>query len=809
MCDKEQTTSTIHERETIFIGVAWPYANGFIHLGHVAGSLLSPDIFSRFHRMRGNRVLMVSGSDEHGTPITVRAEAEGKTAQDVVDFFHEQTLKDLASLKIDFDLFTRTTHPRHYEIVQDLFLTHHSLGYIYPKTTSELFCEHCSKFLPDRYVNGTCPSCGAEGARGDQCDSCGMTYNAMELIDPKCKICGQLPVPKETEHFFFRLSAFTDPLLDFLAGKDHWKSRVLNFTRNWVEEGLKDRPITRDISWGVPVPLDGYASKRIYVWYDAVTGYLSASVQWAENAGEPDAWKEFWFNPKTKSYYFLGKDNVPFHTIIWPSMLIGLSEGKGQQYSLPFDVPANEFLQLGGEKFTKSGGIGIDVASFMKEYTSDEVRYYLSIVMPENRDVDFDLLEFKTHVNNELVATFGNFIHRVLSFTASNFGGIPKRVILNEKDDEALKEIESAGERITGFLTGCEFKNALKEIMGLASFGNRYLVERAPWKLIKTDREDCGTVLNIGLRLVKALGVFTFPFLPESMARLHTLLGMSSPPSWNEAYTDFTEDQYSLALDRPNPLYRQLELTTEEKAIVQAASQSQGKGKKGSGKGKSQPGTQDQQQTSGNKGSKKKKKKPAEPVRDITLAGVLLKAGKVLEVNAHPDAEKLYVLSVDVGEDQPRTLIAGLKAHYAPEELAGNTLLIVCNLRPAKLRGILSQGMMLAASDSEHVRFLTPEKPIPAGTRIIGSHETGAEPLPEITIDEFASLPLEIRKVVTTSRDTITLEDATTVIPPTGMDEDTLPPTDTLIVRCGTNMLHAGTVRIGPERPVAPGATIR
>lgn len=789
MCAMEQIPSTNKDVETIFIGVAWPYANGFIHLGHVAGSLLSPDIFSRFHRMKGNRVLMVSGSDEHGTPITVRAESEEKTPQEVVDFFHGQTLKDLASLRIEFDLFTRTTHPRHYEIVQDLFLTHHSQGYIYPKTTTELFCASCEKFLPDRYVQGLCPYCSAENARGDQCDSCGKTYNAVELIQPKCKICGNPPETRDTEHFFFRLSSFSDRLLSFLDNKQHWKTRVLNFTRNWILEGLKDRPITRDITWGVPVPLEGYGSKRIYVWFDAVTGYLSASRQWAENQGTPDAWKKFWLDPATKSFYFLGKDNVSFHTIIWPSMLMGLSEGKGEHYSLPYNVPANEYLQLGGEKFTKSGGIGIDVASFMKEYTSDEVRYYLSIVMPENRDVDFDLIEFKTHVNNELVATFGNFIHRVLSFTASNYGSIPHRMVPNMKDDEAIQEIEKAGQRIETLISRCEFKSALKEIMALASYGNRYLVERAPWKLVKTDRDDCGTVLNIGLRLVKALGVFSYPFLPDGMERLHTIIGMTTPPTWSDAFCDFTEEQYALKLERPNPLFRQLEITKEERKLKDGSLPA----------GQNPPGTKQ-------KNKKKKKQKEAIPIRDIGIHNVLLRVGKILEVIDHPDAEKLFVMKVDVGEAEPRTLVAGLRAHYTSEDLTGQLFIIVCNLKPAKLRGIVSQGMMLAASDTEGVRFLTPATSAAPGTRVVAIPVEHDDLLAEITIDEFASLPLEIRKVSRNVEEGIVLDDDSEIaLKPSGFEIET----DTLLVNCDGAILTVPTGPIVPEQAVIPGSKIR
>ncbi len=806
--------STLHadhpgseRKQTIFIGVAWPYANGNLHLGHVAGSLLSPDIFSRYHRLCGNRVLMVSGSDEHGTPITVRAEKENKSPQDVVDFFHRQTLRDLESLKIEFDLFTRTTHPNHYSVVQDFFLTLYTKGYIFPKTTTELYCTSCEKFLPDRYVSGNCPHCGHEKARGDQCDKCGKTYNAIELIAPVCKICASIPVQRETEHFFFRLSYFSDRLLSYLQDKNNWKSRVLNFTRNWVLEGLKDRPITRDISWGVPVPLEGYESKRIYVWFDAVIGYFSASKQWAEEKGEPYLWKDFWLNPVVRSYYFLGKDNVPFHTIIWPSMLLGYGDGKGQEYNLPFDVPANEYLQLGGEKFTKSGGIGIEVSSFMKEYTSDEVRYYLSIVMPENRDVDFDMHEFKIHVNNELVATFGNFIHRVLSFTAANFGSIPHRDSENAKDNEALELIEIQGRKISELIESCQFKSALKEIMALASYGNRYLVERAPWKLIKTDREDCGTVMNIGLRLVKALSIFTYPYLPESMMRLHTILNFpeSTTPEWNDAFTDFSKNQYEAELQRPKPLYRQLELDKESKDL-----QGGGKGKSGNGRKKEPEDAQGKSGKKSKKNTKKDKKKinaeDQTPLRTLTIDNLDLRVGNVLEVEDHPDAEKLYVLSIDVGEGTPRALVAGLKKHYSPDELKGRSLIILCNLKPAKLRGVLSQGMMLAASANDIVSFLTPIDHLPAGTRVTGYPAREGGILGEILIDEFAAIPFSVRKIEEIMNNKLILDDGS-FLPPLPQEFGNVIGKD--VVYANGAILASDTSIVVPEKKVGPGASIR
>ena len=791
MSHEHHNSQKDHEKHPILVGVAWPYANGKIHLGHVAGSLLSPDIFARYHRMIGNDVLMISGSDEHGTPITVRAEEEGRTPQDIVDLYHKQTKKDLSSLWIDFDLFTRTTHPNHHSVVKDMFTTLYNQDYIYPKTTSELFCTECVKFLPDRYVTGTCPFCNKENARGDQCDECGKTYNAIELLTPACKICGSIPVPRETEHFFFRLPAFSDRLLTFLEDKDHWKSRVRNFTRNWIVEGLKDRPITRDISWGVPVPITGYESKRIYVWFDAVTGYLAASKQWASDVkGDPDAWKHFWLNPLTRSYYFLGKDNVPFHTIIWPSMLIGYSEGKHEQYDIPYDVPANEYLRLGGIKFTKSGGIGVDVASFMETYRSDEVRYYLSIIMPENRDVDFDMDEFRTHINNELVATFGNFIHRVLSFTSNNYEKFPKAGELSEVDRKAISEIREAGDRISNFIKKCEFKNGIKEIMALAAYGNRYLGERAPWHLLKTDRDACGTVLNTGLRIVKALSIFTYPYLPESMEHLQKYLGQIDQSSWETASSDFTGKQYAMSLTKPTPLFRVLEDPN----------------KKDTRKEREMTNNKDGKQIVSKKKHKKKKKTiVAQP---IDLEQVDLRVGTVLSATDHPNADKLYVFSIDVGDPEPRTLVAGLRAHYTPEELEGRNLVIVCNLKPAKLRGVVSQGMLLAAGSDDKVVFLTPGKDHPVGTPITGSSNTSRSLLSEITIDSFFSIQMSTRKIVSIVDGIATFDNGSTTAKGPKLNK-ALIQDDSVVVIANGQILLCENEPIYPERSIGPDASIR
>ncbi|MCK5577180.1 MAG: methionine--tRNA ligase, partial [Dehalococcoidales bacterium] len=368
--------------ERIFIGVAWPYANSPLHLGQIAGAYLPPDIFARYHRARGNEVLMVSGSDQHGTPITIRAEQEGVTPAEIAGKYHRQFLESWQQLGIYFDLFTTTDNINHTEVAQDMFLTLLKKGYIYKKTVSQPFCDSCQRYLPDRYIEGVCPYCGYSGARGDQCDQCGQPLTPAELVEPRCGLCQASPDFKDSEHFFFKLSAFEGQLLEWIKQQNHWRNNVLNFTKSYLVAGLKDRAITRDINWGIPLPVDGYPGKRLYVWFEAVIGYLSASKEWARNTGNSEKWRDFW-QGKAKSYYFIGKDNIPFHTIIWPAMLMGYGG-----LNLPYDVPANEFLTIEGRKLSSSRNWAVWLTDFLSRYDPDPLRYLLSVNMPETGDTD-------------------------------------------------------------------------------------------------------------------------------------------------------------------------------------------------------------------------------------------------------------------------------------------------------------------------------------------------------------------------------------------------------------------------------------
>ncbi|KPJ64011.1 methionine--tRNA ligase [candidate division KD3-62 bacterium DG_56] len=504
--------------ETIFVGVAWPYANGPLHLGHLAGANLAPDIFARYHRARGNRVLMVSGSDCHGTPVTLRAEAEGIPPAELAERYHQSFLESWRQLGIVWDLYTKTVTENHHTVVQDVFSRLLQRDYVYRQTMQEFFCPTCNRFLPDRYVEGTCPHCGGR-ARGDQCPDCGRVLDANELIDPVCKISSDTPRLADTEHFFLDLAQFDGRLREWIADKGYWKSNVKAFTMNLLDSGLRGRPITRDIEWGVRVPVEGFEHKRMYVWFDAVIGYLSASKEWAQSRGEPEAWREFW-EPPAKSYYFIGKDNITFHTVIWPSMLMGYGD-----LLLPYDVPSNEFLTLEGRPLSTSQDWAIWAPDFLSRYDPDPLRYMFSINMPELADTDFSWREFVRRNNDELIAAYGNFVHRVLTITTRNFDHrVPEPGDPSPTDRQILARAQTALDTVGAEIAACRFRSAIGEAMALAREGNKYFNDEAPWSLVKTDPARAATVLNTCLQLISALKTLCYPFLPFSSQRIHEML---------------------------------------------------------------------------------------------------------------------------------------------------------------------------------------------------------------------------------------------------------------------------------------------
>ncbi len=534
--------------EYIHVSIAWPYANGDLHVGHLAGAYLPADIFARYHRLLGNHVLMVSGSDSHGTPISLAADKEGVTPREIFERYHKRFLDTQQRIGISYDLFTHTDTKNHHKVAQDIFLKLLENGYLYREKQKQLYSETEGRFLPDRYVEGTCPICGYEQARGDQCDNCGNLLNAVDLINPRSKIDGSRPVVRETEHFFLDLPAFADRLAEYLGhGKDHWRPNVLKFSQRYIEQGLHGRPITRDLEWGIPVPLDGWEGKRLYVWFEAVMGYLSASIEWAERMGEPERWKDWWYNPDAKMYYFIGKDNIPFHTLIWPAELMGVGrlyeDDESKSFTLPYDVPANEYMNIEGAQASKSRGWAIWLPKLLERYDPDAIRYYIASVMPETRDTEFRWGDFVRRNNDELVATWGNLVNRMLSFAHKHFEGrVPEPGELRPADKEIIAKAEGAFKTVGAELGACHFRAALRKAMEVAHEANRYLDQAAPWFQIKEDRQQAATTVYTILRVIDNLKILLAPYLPFSAEKLHRYLGYERPIFGRQVIRTYEDD---------------------------------------------------------------------------------------------------------------------------------------------------------------------------------------------------------------------------------------------------------------------------
>jgi methionyl-tRNA synthetase len=516
----------------ILVAVAWPYANGPRHIGHVAGFGVPSDVFARYHRLRGNDVLMVSGTDEHGTPIMVAADREGVSPRELVDRNSAIIRDDLRRLGLSYDLFTRTTTRNHYRVVRDLFRTLWEKGYIVEQTAMGAFSATTGQTLPDRYIEGTCPHCGFHGARGDQCDHCGKQLDPIDLIEPRSKVDGEPPVFRETSHLFFDLPAFQEQLAEWIGAQRHWRTNVRNFSLQLVNE-IKPRPVTRDLDWGVPIPVPGYDDrddKRVYVWFDAVIGYLSASVEWAANRGTPDAWRDWWQNSEARHYYFMGKDNIVFHSVIWPSQLLGYGEGgdlgagRGR-LELPYDIVASEFLTMEGRQFSTSRNVVIHVGDFLDRYPADALRYFLTAAGPETQDTDFTWAEFVRRNNDELVANWGNLVNRVLSSAHRHFGAVPPAGEPTAEDAAVLAAVEEGFQLVGDQIEQARFKAGLGEAMHLASRVNQYISDQAPWAVLEEDRDRAGAILNVTLRCIDNLKVLFTPFTPFSSQKLHELLG--------------------------------------------------------------------------------------------------------------------------------------------------------------------------------------------------------------------------------------------------------------------------------------------
>ncbi len=657
----------------ILVTSALPYANGPLHIGQIAGAYLPADIFVRYQRLQQRDVLYMCATDEHGVPITLTAEKEGTTPEKIVDYYHQQMKETFEKFGVSFDHFSATHHQIHHDTSQDFFLKIRENGYIEKQDVQQMFCDHCNRFLPDRYIEGTCPICGSDGARGDQCEKCGRWISPEEIREPKCKICGNTPQMKTSTHWFLQLDKLQARLAEWLESKPDWKDNVKRFCEQWFKSGLQPRAITRDIEWGIKVPLDEAEGKVLYVWFEAPIGYISATKEWAQRIGEPEKWKEYWFNQDAELVHFIGKDNIVFHAMVWPAMLMGYGE-----YVLPTDIPANEFLNLENEKISTSRNYAIWLHEVLDDFPADYLRYYLTAIAPEKSDSNFAWDEFQNRVNGELADIFGNLVNRSLTFIKRfSHGEIPSLGTLNEDDRAVLGEITLAKEKVTDALEHYQFKRAQTEWMNLARAGNQYFQKSAPWALQKTDPEACGTVLHVCALLIKNLAVLGAPFIPFTAQQTWEILGLDGSvheQDWDEI------GNFTLEVGRPiAEKWGVLVKKVADKAIQQQKEALQ----------KVLAAQQPQEAPT----VELPEIKPLISIDEF--AKIDLRAGKVLHAEKVKKSKKLIKLRIDIGSEE-RTILAGIAQHYEPEELVGKTVIVVVNLQPAKLMGHESQGMLLA-----------------------------------------------------------------------------------------------------------------
>jgi len=674
--------------ERFLVTAALPYANGPLHVGHAVGAYIPADVYCRYLRLKGHDVLYICGSDEHGTPISVTADKEGITPQQVVDKYHNLMEKSFTDLGVKFDNFSRTTKKIHYKLSQDFFLKILEKGFIYEKTVERPYCSQCKRFLPDRYVKGICPKCEAKDQRGDQCEKCGKQLEPHELIEPYCSICKNRPEQKKTKHWFFKLSAFEKPLSDWINGESDRKmseslpSNARNFALGWIKEGLQDRAITRDISWGIPVPLKQAEGKVLYVWFDAPIGYISSTMEWAEKAGKPSEWKKYWADKNTKIVHFIGKDNIPFHIVIWPAMLLAQGD-----FNLPWQVASNEFLNLEGEKMSTSRGWVLWLQDAIDGFGADTLRYYLISTAPESHDSDFSLSEMQNKVNSELIGTLGNFINRVLTFIQEkNNGIIPTPGMFDAEDEKLVALISKIPEIVGTPLENFKMAHALASLVGVAQQGNIYFQNKEPWK-----NENRNT-LYLCANLARSLAIAMAPFLPFSAEKTWSMLNMGGSvhgQKWNDSSMLALKAGHKI--NKVFPLYEKMEddkVTDFEKKFLS------------------------------------KKKTQLNEVKNMPeidyeeFKKLDLRVGVIKEAKAHPNADKLLVLQVDLGPLGTRQLVGGIR-NYPMESLPGRRIIVIANLKPAKIRGVESQGMLLAADEDGSPVLLTTDKNAKPGAKIL------------------------------------------------------------------------------------------
>ena len=658
----------------IFISCALPYANGPCHLGHIRSTYLPADIYARYNRMIGNDVLMVCATDEHGTPIAVKADKENKKPIEISKRYHDMIVSDVESMNISLDNFTRTTDEAHYELAQNFFKSLYDKGYIYREDIQQLYCPNCNKFLPDRYVEGLCPVCGSE-ARGDHCEKCGKALNPTELDEPHCITCGTTPVIKDTFQYAFRLSEFEDALLEYITSNDNLPANVKNYATNWLKEGLTDWILTRDMDWGIPVPLDEAKGKVLYVWIEAFLGYISSASQWSKQSGRK--WEEYW---NDYVVHFIGKDIIYHHSIFWPGLL------KAYGCKLPDMIYAGEFLSLEGEKMSTSKNWVIWIADFVKDYEPDLLRYYLTINAPLNKDSDFSWDDFQRRNNDELADVIGNFLHRTFVFTKKQFDSkVPEYANPTAEDEDFKSAIDALPDKAGEYIANYEFREALLEIFKVAKKGNKYFNDAEPWKAVKEDKAKAANCLYLSNQLAKTLAYMLKPFLPTKADKIAEIMNLGSLDNWEDAKADLPAGH---VINKAKPLFKKI----EDKEI---------------------------------EAQKAKLKENLTESEDETMSDLVtidqfdefvIKIGEVKEAEKIEKSDKLLKLQVDLGEEKPRQIVAGLAKFYSAEELIGRKVCVVANLQPAKLFGTLSEGMILATGASG--ALLSPDENAEVGERI-------------------------------------------------------------------------------------------
>jgi len=678
--------------EKYLVTSALPYANGPIHFGHIAGAYLPADVFVRYLRLKQQDVVYICGTDEHGVAITINAEKQGLSPQALVDKYHTVIKKTFDRFNIEFDNFSRTSLPVHRAISQQFFTKLLEQGFIKKQRDRQYYCEKDAMFLPDRYIVGRCPGCGYEKARGDECPSCGTWLNALEILQPACSICGSMPEERETEHWFLQLQDLQPELEKWIDSRNHWKGNVLSFVRGMLKQGLHARPVTRDLSWGVPVPLDEAEGKTLYVWFDAPIGYISSTIEWAQKQGKPESWKKYWQAEDCRLVHFIGKDNIPFHTIVFPAMLMGQKSG----YVLPDNVPANEFYKLEGRKFSTSEGWYIDLDDFFSKYSSDSVRFAVISNVPENRDTEFSWKDFQMRNNSALADSLGNFINRTLIFAGRYFDGrVPASDLLSEADEALMERRRLAPGEVGELVEGYHFRRAADAFIALSREGNRYFDEKAPWKSRKEDPADCATTIWVCLQLTLTLGQIARLFIPESAEKIFSMLGISELAAgldWNAAGVHNLSEGHPLG--KPEVLFRKIEDSEIEAELAALAARAE----------------------SAAPASARERIGGAEIEYDDFLK-LELRTGVVLEVERKKGSRKMLKLKVDVG-GVPRQVMGALGQDYTPEDLIGKSVTVVCNLKPRKIMGELSEGMLLAVEDSNGLHLLTPDGDTASGSKI-------------------------------------------------------------------------------------------